>query len=100
MPAAEDEIALARRILACAGRAVAAEEAAGGSISCVAANSAGEGGRVEAPLYARVDLLRDEAGTPHLMELELVEPSLFFDARAGSEMRLVQALESRARLPE
>ena len=97
VPAEEDEIALARRILACAGRAVAAEEAAGSSISCVVADGAGDAERIEAPLYARVDLLRDEAGTPHLMELELVEPSLFFDARAGSEMRLVQALESRAR---
>jgi hypothetical protein len=29
-------------------------------------------------LYARVDLARDEAGRPHLMELELIEPSLFF----------------------
>ncbi|HXU83665.1 MAG TPA: hypothetical protein VN914_19865, partial [Polyangia bacterium] len=29
-------------------------------------------------LYARVDLARDEAGHPHLMELELIEPSLFF----------------------
>jgi hypothetical protein len=28
-------------------------------------------------LYARVDLVRDEAGTPRLIELELVEPSLF-----------------------
>jgi glutathione synthase/RimK-type ligase-like ATP-grasp enzyme len=29
-------------------------------------------------LYARIDLARDEAGRPHLMELELIEPSLFF----------------------
>jgi glutathione synthase/RimK-type ligase-like ATP-grasp enzyme len=29
-------------------------------------------------LYARVDMLRDEAGTMRLMELELTEPSLFF----------------------
>jgi hypothetical protein len=28
-------------------------------------------------LYARVDLARDEAGRPHVMELELVEPRLF-----------------------
>jgi glutathione synthase/RimK-type ligase-like ATP-grasp enzyme len=47
------------------------------------------------PLYARVDLLRDESGRPRLMELELVEPSLFFDERRGSAARLVEALEAR-----
>lgn len=30
------------------------------------------------PLYARVDLLQDGAGQPRLLELELIEPSLFF----------------------
>jgi glutathione synthase/RimK-type ligase-like ATP-grasp enzyme len=30
------------------------------------------------PLYARVDLLRDGQGQPRLLELELIEPSLFF----------------------
>lgn len=30
------------------------------------------------PLYARVDLIHDEAGTLRLMELELVEPALWF----------------------
>lgn len=29
-------------------------------------------------LYARVDMVRDEAGRPHVMELELTEPSLYF----------------------
>ncbi len=100
VPAAADEIALARRVLACTGRAVAAEGVADPPFSGTAVDVAGDARRIEAPLYARVDLLRDEAGTPHLMELELVEPSLFFDARAGSEMRLVHALESRARQPD
>ncbi|HUS13482.1 MAG TPA: hypothetical protein VM536_00500 [Chloroflexia bacterium] len=36
-----------------------------------------------ASLYARVDLVRDPAGTPRLLELELVEPSLFL--RVGPE---------------
>jgi hypothetical protein len=31
-----------------------------------------------APLYARVDLIRDRGGAPLLLELELIEPSLFF----------------------
>ncbi len=32
----------------------------------------------EVPLYARVDLIRDPLGRPLLLELELIEPSLFF----------------------
>ena len=32
----------------------------------------------QAPLYARVDAVRDDAGALSLMELELVEPELFF----------------------
>ena len=69
--AAADEIATAERILAGTGQVL--------------------------PLYARVDLLRDEAGTPRLLELELVEPSLFFDAQPGAAGSLVEALEKRAR---
>ena len=47
------------------------------------------------PLYARIDLVRDPAGRPRLMELELAEPSLFFTEGPGSAARLVQALERR-----
>ncbi|MCM2254974.1 MAG: hypothetical protein NDJ94_04825 [Vicinamibacteria bacterium] len=54
---------------------------------------------VEAPLYARVDLLRDEAGTPRVLELELVEPSLFFAQGPGSAERLVAAVERRVGRP-
>jgi hypothetical protein len=39
-------------------------------------------GRV--PLYARVDLVADTTGSPVLLELELTEPSLFFDLAPGS----------------
>ena len=46
-------------------------------------------------LYARVDLVRDASGRPLLLELELVEPTLFVaDAPAGLE-RLVGALRHR-----
>lgn len=44
------------------------------------------------PLYARVDLLRDAQGSPVLLELELTEPSLFFDTAEGSADRFVTAL--------
>jgi hypothetical protein len=43
-------------------------------------------------LYARIDLARDERGAPHLMELELIEPSLFFTACPPAADRLAAAL--------
>jgi glutathione synthase/RimK-type ligase-like ATP-grasp enzyme len=36
------------------------------------------------PLYARVDLIRDDTGAPCLLELEMTEPSLFFVHAAES----------------
>jgi glutathione synthase/RimK-type ligase-like ATP-grasp enzyme len=67
-PAADEEAA-ARRVLAAAG--------------------------AEDLLYARVDLARDGGGAPVLLELELVEPTLFFKEAAGSAERLAAALASR-----
>jgi hypothetical protein len=50
-----------------------------------------------APLYARIDLIRDAAGAPALLELELTEPSLFFAHSAGAAERLTAvALEVAA----
>jgi glutathione synthase/RimK-type ligase-like ATP-grasp enzyme len=49
----------------------------------------------ERPLYARVDLARDGAGHPLLLELELTEPTLFFKDAPGAAERLVRALETR-----
>jgi O-ureido-D-serine cyclo-ligase len=46
-------------------------------------------------LYARVDLARDDAGRPMIMELELVEPSLFFTRAPGSAARFAAALRRR-----
>ena len=68
MPIAADERALAERVLAQAPGAL---------------------------LYARVDLVRDPAGQPQLMELELIEPSLFFDQQPGSAERLAGAIAKR-----
>ena len=47
-------------------------------------------------LYARVDVIRAADGSPRVLELELTEPSLFFDHAAGSAQRFVQALAARA----
>ncbi len=48
-------------------------------------------------LYGRVDLARDEKGQPVIMELELVEPSLFFVRGPGSVERFVHGLLRRLR---
>jgi glutathione synthase/RimK-type ligase-like ATP-grasp enzyme len=44
------------------------------------------------PLYARVDLIRDDKGSPCLLELELTEPSLFFAHAAESADRFTAAV--------
>ena len=40
------------------------------------------------PLYGRVDLLDDPRGKPVILELELVEPSMFFVTAPKSAERL------------
>jgi glutathione synthase/RimK-type ligase-like ATP-grasp enzyme len=50
------------------------------------------GAEVAPPLYARVDMLRDDAGRPTLLELEVIEPSLFLDHSPSSLARLVELL--------
>ena len=47
-------------------------------------------------LYARVDLIHDDAGAPCVLELELAEPSLFFAQAPGSAERFAQAIVARA----
>jgi glutathione synthase/RimK-type ligase-like ATP-grasp enzyme len=49
---------------------------------------------VRAPLYARVDLLDDSDGEPLVLELELIEPSLFIDHDRGGAERLVELLRA------
>jgi hypothetical protein len=43
-------------------------------------------------LYARVDVVRDEAGAPRVMEVELIEPSLFFLKAPHALDRYVRAV--------
>jgi glutathione synthase/RimK-type ligase-like ATP-grasp enzyme len=47
------------------------------------------------PLYARVDLIRDAGGAPRLLELELTEPSLFFNCAPGAAERCAAAVAAR-----
>ena len=51
----------------------------------------------EAPLYARADLVRSPAGPFWLMELELIEPALYFRMHADAPGRFAAALDARAR---
>ena len=44
------------------------------------------------PLYARIDLIRDDDGAPCLLEVELTEPSLFFAHAAGSAEKFTAAV--------
>ncbi len=48
-----------------------------------------------APLYARVDLIAAEDGSPQILELELTEPSLFFAQAPGSADRFAAAIRRR-----
>jgi O-ureido-D-serine cyclo-ligase len=65
VPIADDERALGERVLALVREPIA---------------------------YARVDLVRDGAGALRLMELELIEPSLFFDKAPGAVDRFAEAI--------
>ncbi|KRG69622.1 ATP-grasp domain-containing protein [Pseudoxanthomonas dokdonensis] len=52
--------------------------------------------QLEEPLaYARVDLLEASDGTPRLLELELIEPSLFLDHAGAAAHALARQLAAR-----
>lgn len=46
----------------------------------------------QTPTYARIDLIHDNDQQPRLLELELVEPSLFLDHAEGAAERFASAL--------
>ena len=50
--------------------------------------------RFGTPLYSRVDLAADAAGRPVLMELEAIEPCLYFDLCPGSAERFAVAVRA------
>lgn len=49
---------------------------------------------VVTPLYARVDVLRDEANRLRLIELELIEPELFFRFNPAAAITLAQHIRA------
>jgi hypothetical protein len=50
----------------------------------------------EETLYARVDIVHDDAGEPLLLELELIEPSLFLSMNPPAADLFVEELLARA----
>ncbi|MFN0207916.1 MAG: RimK family alpha-L-glutamate ligase [Planctomycetota bacterium] len=48
-------------------------------------------------LYARVDFIENESGSPVLIELECVEPELYFRPWPGSEEKMARAILNRIR---
>lgn len=67
------------------------ERAAAEAVLAAAAAATGLG----APLYARIDLVRDGENRPRLLELELAEPTLFLATSASGLERMVRALVAR-----
>jgi O-ureido-D-serine cyclo-ligase len=51
------------------------------------------------PLYARVDLIRHTGGQPLLLELELIEPSLFFAQAPQAAARFAACIRAFASAP-
>jgi hypothetical protein len=51
------------------------------------------------PVYARVDFVRHDDGTCLLMELELVEPSLYLRMDADAPLRFARAFDTHVRFP-
>ncbi|MCC6811158.1 MAG: hypothetical protein IT381_27255 [Deltaproteobacteria bacterium] len=76
VPVADDERALAERAMSYVMRALP-----GGAL-----------------LYGRCDLIRDESGALQVMELELTEPSLFFEHSPQALARFVEGVQRRLAL--
>ncbi len=49
------------------------------------------------PLVARIDILRQPGGEPVLLEIEAIEPNLYFEQAPGAADRLADAIVARGR---
>jgi hypothetical protein len=70
-----------------------------GRVAFAAAGTHAVHARVGHTAYARVDLVDGDDGRPIVMEVELVEPSLFLDLAPGAAERLADTLRARLREP-
>ena len=71
--------------------ATAAERALGDRVLQVLQDRFGEH-----PLYARVDMVTNDRGVPEIMEVELVEPSLYLHLDDAAPARAASALVGAA----
>ena len=74
---------------------ISARDAAAAELELAYAALAAVPGGAEQLLYARVDVVLDEEGNPILLELELTEPSLFFQHEPEAAGRLAAAILAR-----
>jgi glutathione synthase/RimK-type ligase-like ATP-grasp enzyme len=65
------------------------------ALAAVAASGQIDATAGQDPLYARVDLVRDGAGVPRVMELELIEPELWIRVNPSVADRLAEGLRRR-----
>lgn len=75
-----------------ARNASSAERALGDRVMAVLADRFGE-----APLYARIDMVTNAVGVPEIMEVELVEPSLYLHLDDDAPSRAASALVEASR---
>ena len=73
---------------------ITAAEATGAEVAAAERVLAAAGDLVGPLTYARVDLVRDEQGLPSLMELEILDPALFFELFPPGAARLAEVLDS------
>jgi hypothetical protein len=95
-PVREDGLGVAERMydpgLVVAGRAERDEiELAGRTLAAIRRRFS------ITPLIARVDMLRDPGGRPVLLELEAIEPNLYFEHAPEAADRLADAIVARCR---
>jgi len=89
-PTTEDRLAVAKAMLE--ADLVVARAAREDERALARAIVAEISGRFGTPLYARVDLVRDDEGRPVLLELELIEPRLYFAEASGAAERFAAAV--------
>jgi hypothetical protein len=76
---------------------VTPDEAAADELDLARAVVADVAGRFDyLPLYARVDMIRDAAGMPRLLELEAIEPAFYLEQVPATAALAARAISARA----
>ena len=91
-PVADGELRLAAAMLD--DDLVVAGTAGGTEIAVAEAAHAELSARFGIPVYARIDLVHDDEGSPVVSELEVIEPCLYLGTAAGAAQRLADAVRA------